>query len=181
MKCDRLGFGTSLGLVENGVLVYVGFYNSASNELYYAVRNGGAYRNDERIHVRNDFYKPRVNFNHWGDVESVGEYLDKLRGGKGKITDYTPTSCSDAVDICMVGSGESHGLLFVYKEAAPWDTMTALIIEEAGGKVSDISGGPWYVIDENGHMRTRNCMIAGNEDTYKALFKLYNPFAQINQ
>lgn len=175
---DFGGFGVTIGLVKNGCPVYVLFYNSATDELYKAVKGEGGFMNGKRIRVSDR--KPGVDsldiiFNHWPDIKHVGKYLDKLRGGDNRITDYTPTSCSDAVDISIVARGSADGLVYIYKEADPWDLISALFIEEAGGIVTNIEGKPWYSIDnKDGLMEVRNSMIAGNKYVHQLLFNLYN-------
>jgi myo-inositol-1(or 4)-monophosphatase len=177
-KRKELGFGVTLGLVKNGCPVYVVFYNPVYNQIYRAIKNEGAYLNNKRIYVsdRKPGDKLDIIFNHWPDIEPVGKYLDKLRSGKEKITDYTLTSCSDAIDICMVARGSVDGLVFIYKgeEAQPWDLITALLIEEAGGKVTNIRGKPWYRVDKNG-LKVKNSMVAGNLSVHEALLNLYTP------
>jgi myo-inositol-1(or 4)-monophosphatase len=51
---------------------------------------------------------------------------------------------SAALDLCSVASGRFDG--FWEFNLNPWDTAAgALIAEEAGGKVTDFSGGPFQI------------------------------------
>ena len=170
----EFGFGVTLGLVKNSYPIYVVFYNPVTKELYKAIRDEGAYLNAKRIHVSDRKSSLDIIFNHWPDVKHAGKYLDKLRGGDERITDYTPTSCSDAVDITMVARGSADGLVFVYKKADPWDIIPALLIEEAGGIVTNIRGSPWYRTEKDGFIEVRGPMIAGSKCVYRKLFNLYN-------
>ncbi len=158
-KRNEFGFGVTLGLVRNGYPVYVVFYNPVREELYKAVRGGGAFLNGERIHVSDRKTDLDIVFNHWPDRKYVGRYLDKLR----RVTEYTPTSVSDAVDIWMVARGSVDGLVYIYKKAEAWDLINAMGIEEAGGKVTNKNGNAWYTIDGHDFMRVGRSMIAGNQ------------------
>lgn len=167
------GFGVTIGIVEKRELIYAIFYNSLTKELYEGEKGKGAYlyKNGERIqlHVSEKTVNLDVGFNHWPEVEEVGAYLDKLR----KITDYTLTSASDAIDLIWVARGSLDGLVFIYNRAAPHDMVPALLVEEAGGRVTNIKGGPWYTINQNGFMEVTNSMIAGNPEVHLKLLELY--------
>jgi myo-inositol-1(or 4)-monophosphatase len=50
---------------------------------------------------------------------------------------------SAALDLCYVAAGRIDG--FWEEKLGPWDTAAgALIVEEAGGCVSDLAGGPFH-------------------------------------
>lgn len=168
-KRKEFGFGVTLGLVKRDQPVYVVFYNPVTKELYKAVKGDGAYLNGERIHVSDKQEGLDIIFNHWPDRRYVGRYLDKLR----RMTEYTPTSVSDAVDIWMVARGSVDGLVYVFKKAGTWDLISALAIEESGGKVTNIGGGSWFVINRNGFMEVRNSMLAGNPYVHSMLLENY--------
>jgi len=49
---------------------------------------------------------------------------------------------SAAIDLCWVAAGRMEG--FWEQGLQAWDTMAgALIVQEAGGRVSALDGGPW--------------------------------------
>lgn len=141
--------------------------------MYEGEKGKGAYlyTNGERIqlHVSERTANLDIGFNHWPEIEEVGRYLDKLR----KITDYTLTSASDAIDLTWVARGSLDGLVFIYNRAAPHDMVPALLVEEAGGRVTNIKGGLWYTINQNGFMDVTNSMIAGNPEVHCKLLVLY--------
>ncbi|MDI6807176.1 MAG: inositol monophosphatase family protein [Candidatus Aenigmarchaeota archaeon] len=167
------GFGSTIGIVEENQLRWVIFYNSLTKELYESEKGKGSYLylNDNKIplHVSERTTTLDIGFNHWPDIKYAGKYLDKLRG----VTDYTPTSVSDAIDLIWVARGSLDGLVFIYKQADPWDMVPALVIEEAGGKVTNIKGDHWYIIDRHGFMIVRSSMIAGNPYVHQMLLNLY--------
>ena len=63
---------------------------------------------------------------------------------------------SAAIDLCWVAAGRMDG--FWEQGLQAWDTMAgALIVQEAGGRVTRLDGGPWdphggRVLASNGHI-----------------------------
>ena len=167
------GFGVTFGVVEGNQLVYVLFFNVASEEFYEAEQGKGAYvtvkGQKRKLRVSNREERLDIGFNHWPDVAGVGDYLDRLR----RLTDSTPTSLSDAVDLACVAGGSLDGLVFVYRRAEPWDMVPALLVEEAGGIATDIRGNSWYRIDPKGFMKVENCLLAGSPEVHARLLELY--------
>ena len=63
---------------------------------------------------------------------------------------------SAAIDICWVAAGRMEG--FWEASLKPWDTRAAaLILEEAGGRVTAMDGGTW--VPENGDILATNGLI----------------------
>lgn len=53
---------------------------------------------------------------------------------------------SAALDLCWVGAGRMEG--FWEAGLKPWDTMAgALIVQEAGGRVTSLQGTPWVAVE----------------------------------
>jgi myo-inositol-1(or 4)-monophosphatase len=74
---------------------------------------------------------------------------------------------SAALDLCYVAAGRVDA--FFELGLSKWDIAAgALIIREAGGRISDFRGGDGYL--ESGNVD------AGNPKTYAALSKLLAPF-----
>ncbi len=135
-------FAVCLALLHRGQPV-LGVVNApAIGELYVAERGSGAFLNDKRITV--------------SEVADLGQsYLFYCEGGEKnrRRTGKALTSVySKVVDIRKLGSagletswvaagkGEAY---FTFK-IDPWDVAAGvLLVEEAGGKVTDLSGGPW--------------------------------------
>jgi myo-inositol-1(or 4)-monophosphatase len=97
------------------------------NEIFFAEKNSGAYFNNHRIRVSNK-----------SDLEECLFSSDQY-GLKTifPILNIRNTGCT-ALDLAYVGSGRLDG--FFYNKINIWDIAAGvLIIDEAGGKVSDIS------------------------------------------
>lgn len=130
----------SIGLIKNGKRYMGVVYNPYLNETFYAVKGEGAYLDGERIHVSSeDLSNGIVLFGSSPyntelakiSFEKAYEYftqsLDIRRSG------------SAALDLCSVATGRAE--LFFEMLLSPWDFAAgALIIEEAGGKVTTVEG-----------------------------------------
>jgi myo-inositol-1(or 4)-monophosphatase len=131
----------SIALEVNGRMETGAVYNPFMNELFFGERGFGATLNDERIHVSD---KKEV-------IQSClvtgfpYTYLDMPNGPLevfGRlIRKGVPVRRlgSAAIDLCWVAAGRFDGF-YEYKLEA-WDSAAGfLIIEEAGGKVTDLQG-----------------------------------------
>jgi myo-inositol-1(or 4)-monophosphatase len=129
----------SLGLVVDGVPVVGVVYNPFIDMLYYASRDGGAYANDRQIHVAAVHLKE-------GTV-AVTSNLDKLRSDNTFLHNLVAkgirtASFSGAVCKCvLVASGRFAG--YVEDMVGTYDiSASQVIVEEAGGKITDLQGEP---------------------------------------
>jgi myo-inositol-1(or 4)-monophosphatase len=138
-------FCVSLGLEHKNRLVAGVVYDPTRDELFAAERGSGAYLNQQRIQVSNianlseslvatgfpshkRHKNPNIHFYHQITLRTHGV----RRAG------------SAALDLCCVASGRFDA--FWEFNLNPWDTVAGvLIIEEAGGKVSDFKGGPFQL------------------------------------
>jgi len=136
-------FSVSIALADANLNPLVGVvYNPVSGELFSAMRGGGAFLNDAPIHVSHaqtlgesllcsgfpydKSTDPDNNLTQWG------KFLIEARGLR--------RLGSAALDLCYVGAGRFDG----YWEAKLklWDFMAGLlVVEEAGGRVTDYRGG----------------------------------------
>ncbi len=72
--------------------------------------------------------------------------------------------CSTALSICYIASGRIEG--YFEKVIKVWDyAASSLILEEAGGRISEWSGSPLKFVEPSS-------IIAGNVDTYDYLLNL---------
>lgn len=131
----------SVALLDNGVPMFGGVYNPYTDEYFSAVKGQGACLNGEKISVsdRTD----------GAAIIAVGTapYYKETRGKDTAklIYDLLMTFGdirrfgSAALDICYVAAGRFDG--FCELMLSPWDFAAgALILEEAGGKITDFKG-----------------------------------------
>jgi myo-inositol-1(or 4)-monophosphatase len=136
-------FCVSLALEHKSKRIAGVIYDPTRDELFAAERGSGAYLNSRRMHVskvanmaeclcatgfpsRKRHRNPNIYFYHQSTLKTHGV----RRAG------------SAALDLASVACGRFDA--FWEFNLNSWDTAAGvLLVEEAGGKVSDMSGGPW--------------------------------------
>lgn len=116
-------------------------YDPLLDELYTAVRGGGALRNGAPIRVspEDDLGRSLLATGFAYDArESSVDNLDHF-GAFLKRTRALRRDGSAALDLCYVASGRLEG--YWELKLQPWDVAAgALVVEEAGGRVTDFAG-----------------------------------------
>lgn len=134
----------SIGIEHEGKMILGAVYNPFMNELFVAERGQGATLNDKRI---------RVSIKE--DVATsclvTGfpyTYLDMPNGPLQVFERFIRRGVavrrlgSAAIDLCWVACGRFEG--FYEHKLNAWDSAAGfLIVEEAGGTVTDLSGAPY--------------------------------------
>ncbi|APW64900.1 inositol monophosphatase [Poseidonibacter parvus] len=161
----------SVGVYKNKKPFIGIVYNPILDELYTAVVGEGAFCNGEKIEVsdENDFQKSLLST---GFPYTSGTCEDDLNDVIEKIKKILP-KCQDirrlgsaALDLCYVARGVYEGYYEMNLKA--WDVSAGLIIlQEAGGKVSNIDGNE-YVLFENKYI------VASNNKIHNELIKNLN-------
>lgn len=126
------------GRVQLGVV-----YDPVAEELFSATLGGGAQLNGKFIHVseqsdlRHGFLA--TGFSHPGmetNLELFTRVLRKVQSVRG--------DGSAALDLCYVACGRFDG--YWELSLSPWDMAAGgLVVEEAGGRVSDLDGSPFQL------------------------------------
>ena len=132
----------SVALARDGYPVLGVVYNPYQEETFYALRGEGAFLNGERIHTsERTLEEGRVLF-------GTAPYYEELRKKTFEVAyryfshaEDLRRSGSAAIDLCMVACGRAE--FFFEMRLSPWDYAAgALLVEEAGGFVSDLEGNP---------------------------------------
>lgn len=158
-------FAVSIALERNKELVAGVIYNPASDELFTAERGGGAFLNDRRLRVaaRKSISDAVIGTGvpHLGHGHH-GNYLLELRNVMGECAGVRRMGAA-ALDLAYVAAGRFDG--FWERPLQPWDMAAGIVlIREAGGYVSDMSGGT--------QMLEAKSIAAGNEQILKGLMEL---------
>lgn len=134
-------FSVSIGLQKNGVTIAGAVYDVMQDQMYSAETGSGAFVNGKKISVSsNDILARSVlvtgfPYNIAENPEGAFEKfvaLTKASRGMRRLG-------SAAIDLCYVARGVFDGFWEVYLQ--PWDVCAGkLIVEEAGGEVSDFAG-----------------------------------------
>ncbi|MES2704798.1 MAG: inositol monophosphatase family protein [Bacteroidota bacterium] len=139
----------SIGVLHKDVLVLGAVYNPMMNELFFAERGKGATLNGVPISVsrKADFNKAFLvtGFPYkWPDgAEHPIKVFERL------VLEGLPVRRlgSAAIDLCWVACGRFDG--FWEYNLNAWDVAAGyLMVEEAGGKVTDFEGHPYNVFDK---------------------------------
>lgn len=137
----------SLTLIENGKTVFTAIVDVMHSESFYAMAGHGAYLNDRSIQVNNrashisgivaSSQPPFINDNK-KIIRQSGDSLTAVLSEAGAVRNLGPTS----LQLAYVASGRLDAF-WEYGE----DTFNclggALLVNEAGGKVSDIKGNEY--------------------------------------
>ena len=149
----------SLALVHDGKPIVGVIYDSFTDKLYSATLGGGAYLGDEKIHVNNLGFsgmRTIVNYDMWPDAEY--ELYDVFKE-MGKKT-YAVGLGSIINAASLVASGDFALAVYPGTKHKNCDIAAAkIIVEEAGGKVTDLFGNEQrYDRDINGALITNGVL-----------------------
>ncbi len=136
-------YSVSIAIARNGVLCAGVVLNVARNEEFTARRGDGAFRDGKRIHVSNLREAGRSLIGTgfpFKTLEKLPQYLQQfslvMRGTAG-----IRRAGSAALDLSNVACGRFDA--FWELVLAPWDVAAGiLMVQEAGGIVTDIDGNP---------------------------------------
>ena len=162
-------FAVSMGLQYKEETILGVVYNPAANKCFWAEKNGGAYLNDKPIHITstntlsNSLLVTGFPYIHDDRYEKSFTLFKKLYGKTQGIRRLGAA----ALDFCFVAMGRFEG--FWEFGLQPWDVCAgALILEEAGGLVTDWDGSPMpfsgkRILATNGHIHTEMIKILEKE------------------
>jgi myo-inositol-1(or 4)-monophosphatase len=131
----------SIGIEKDGKMQLGAVYNPFINELFFAERGAGATMNDQKIRVSSqpDIIKSCM------VTGFPYTYLDMPNGPLQVFEKFIRKGIpvrrlgSAAIDLCWVAAGRFDG--FYEHKLSAWDSAAGfLIVEEAGGKVTDLKG-----------------------------------------
>lgn len=133
----------SLGLFVDGRPFAGIVYNPFLGELFFAQKGKGAFVNNRQIKVNNNdsLQHSLITFGTSPyDREKADETFRVTRNVFDRCRDIRRTG-SAALDLCYVAAGRTDA--FFEMELQPWDYAGgSIILEEAGGKISDWKGNP---------------------------------------
>ena len=159
---------TSIGVYEYGKPLLGIVFNPILDEMYYAERGRGAFLNNNRITVsqteRLEDSLIATGFSYNFTCKNKKFVLSKLDNVLSQTRGIRRCGAA-SVDLCFVAKGAFDG----YYEGGlkPWDVAGgALIVEEAGGVVSDISG--------NNYFFDKDVIIASNKGIFKKFIEVLN-------
>jgi len=157
-------FAVSIAVLNNKRLDQAVIFDPLRNELYTASRGEGAKLNDRRIRVsgvqrlENSLIGTGFPFKSY---EYLEVWIDCFRALLPKTSGIRRAG-SAALDLAHVASGRLDGFWEIGLK--PWDIAAGcLLIQEAGGMVSDFKGGQDYMASGN--------IIAGNPKIFDGVYQ----------
>lgn len=138
-------FAVSIGYEEDGEVRAGVVYDPIGKELFTAEAGRGAFLNGEKLDVSSTETIPHAllvtgfPYDLKDDLEGNLRLFKKFMGTARAIR----RDGSAALDLCYVACGRFDG--FWEEKLGPWDTAAgALIVQEAGGRVTSMNGGTFH-------------------------------------
>ncbi len=161
-------FAVSIGLYHQDRATQAVVFDPLKNELYTATRGAGAQLNDRRMRVsgvtRMDAALLATGF-PYKSMDQLEVWIDTFRTLLPRVSGVRRAGAA-SLDLAHVACGRLDG--FWEFGLSPWDMAAGcLLIEEAGGLVSDFGGGQGFL--ESGHV------IGGTPKIYNELLSLIQP------
>lgn len=165
-------FAVSIAVAHRGELQHAVVYDPMRQEIFTATRGAGAQLDGRRIRVSRRQHLSgsliATGFPFRISDERVDIYLKMLRAVMLESSGVRRPGAA-ALDLCYVAAGRVDG--FWELGLSKWDIAAgALIIREAGGRISDFHGTDRYL--ESGNV------VAGNPKVYAGLSKLLAPYSK---
>lgn len=168
-------FGVIICLLKNDIPFMAGCFLPVQNELYFAEKGKGAIRNGEKIKVsgetelKNILAAYSLDYSEEpGKTEREAKVIQQV---VSRIRNLRSTNC--IIDFCYTADGKLGACM--NQTTKIWDIAgPGLIIEEAGGKVTDIQGNN-FDFSLNVDNYNRNFTIVGsNKILHFELIKILN-------
>ena len=149
-------FAVSIALMERGTLIGGMIHDPVHEESFWAFRDHGAFLNGDPIRVSNCDRLNRA-------VVATGFPYDRATSSRNNVAEFSRVVTqvqgmrrggSAAMDLAYVSCGRIDG--FWELKLNPWDMGAGmLLVEEAGGRISDETGEPSdpftkYIVATNG-------------------------------
>jgi myo-inositol-1(or 4)-monophosphatase len=164
-------FSVSIAVMENGELQHGVVYDPLRQEIFSASRGQGAQLDGHKIRVSKQLTLNgaliATGFPYRMTEEHMDVYLQMLRSVMIETAGVRRPG-SAALDLCYLAAGRVDG--FWELGLSKWDVAAgALIIREAGGRISDFRGTDGFLDSGN--------IVGGTPKVYAALSKLLAPMA----
>jgi myo-inositol-1(or 4)-monophosphatase len=151
-------------------------FDPCSGELFHATFGGGAYLNGRPVFVEQvsdgeDAYRRAlVGTDLPGSMEDRKRALYINRALGNQVIQLW-TLGSPALGMCYVAAGRLHAYFSLTLKT--WDVAAAaVILQEAGGSLTDISGGPWHFSD-GGYIASNGVVHGGMLRAIKPSLEIY--------
>lgn len=161
-------YAISIALRHNGTITQGVIYDPVNNDLFTASRGVGAFLNDRRIRVTK-----RVNLQDallttglpFRDFQHVDAYMAMLKDMLPRCAGVRRPGAA-SLDLAYVACGRFDA--FFELGLSPWDIAAGvLLVQEAGGLVSDVAGNENYLDSGN--------VVAGSPKIFAQILQVLAP------
>ena len=170
----------SIAFEDHGVITLGGVYDPFRGELFFAQRGSGATLNDQPMVVSNNPTLSRSLLSTgfpYDRRQHADEYLSIFKAFMFQVQGIRRTGAA-ALDLAYVACGRFDG--FWELKLRTWDVAAAsLIVEEAGGKLSDFSGKPLNLSDPKTDWVPQ--VAASNGFIHEEMVKTLKPFISMGR
>jgi len=156
-------FGTSIALAHQGEVIMSAIYLPIFKEMYVAEKGKGSYCNGKRIHVsetkdaKKAFLVTDLTLRYHPEWR-----LQILKMLRNEVYDLRALGCA-VISHAYVSRGSADGMFTT--QMFPWDIAGGgLLIEEAGGKVTDFQGRRWKPV--------KGAFISSNKKIHSQLLRI---------
>ena len=165
-------YAVSIALAYRGQIQQAVVYDPTRNDLFYASKGRGAYRNDRRLRVSKRIRMAEALIGTGFPFRKGDDFKRYL-----KMFEEIMQQCAGvrrpgaaALDLCYVAAGYYDG--FFETGLSPWDMAAgSLMITEAGGLVGNFTGDADYLYQRE--------VVAGNPRIYGQLVQTLTPYSSI--
>lgn len=166
-------FGVLVALLKNGQPIISGAYLPMSNDLYLAQKGKGALKNNKRIMVTNETNLKNLlccySLDYSKDITKTDREVQIIKKLVKNCRNLRSTN--SCVDFCLVADGRIGVAL--NQTMKIWDIAAPqLIIEEAGGKVTNIHGGKIVYEPSHSSLTDNFTAIAANPAVHEQVLQL---------
>jgi len=158
-------FSVSIGLEFKGEVILGVVFDPVRDELFHAVKGGGSFLNNKKISASGITALERsliaTGF-PFRAKEMLEHYLRAFKEIFLGVSDIRRAG-SAAIDLAYIAAGRFEG--FFELKLSQWDIAAgSLLIKEAGGIITDFSGGSDYLSTGN--------IVAGNSHVHSEILKV---------
>jgi len=160
-------FSVSIALAKANELLLGVIYDVAKNELFFAEKTKGAFLNGKRINVNSASNLSEtiiITGFYYNRSESMVETLEKIKQFFFRNILGLRRFGAASLDLCNIACGRAGG--YWEFELNPWDFCAGkLIVEEAGGKISDRYG-------KNVDIYKKSYIVASNKKIHNEMVEI---------
>lgn len=155
-------WSVSIALAYKGEIVLGAVYAPMQKELFHAVLGQGAYLNNKKIAVDNSPLKTLNAFCNGREIKNIERMVEYFSYQKKRSLDCRQLG-SAAIEMAYVAAGRLSSL--VIPGAWAWDVAAgALLVREAGGKVTDFKNRQWQIDERD--------IIAASQTAHAKVLKI---------